>query len=207
MFDQQDDLPEIHGDGAKDPGSMIIVMNEKLSGQRIEIKADLVILMVNSEAREDAKALARITGLSVCGNGFFIEKHPKLDPVSTTTNGIFIVGSCQGPKNIPDSIAQARAAAARILGNIMNGTVHVEVTTSNVNEDFCCGCETCIAVCPYSAITFNSKKNVSIVNEILCKGCGTCVSACPTGAMRNKHFTDQQINSEIEGIMSMINEV
>jgi heterodisulfide reductase subunit A len=206
MFDQHDGLPFIRKSNSGEPADMIIEMNEKLSGERVELAVDMVILMVNMEARENARELARTAGLSLCGNQFYIEKHPKLDPVATTTNGVFIVGSCQGPKDIPDSISQARAAAARVLASIVKGTVHVEVTTSHVNEEICCGCETCIAVCPYSAITFNSELNISQVNEILCKGCGTCGSTCPTGAVRSRHFTDQQISSEIEGIMAMSHE-
>jgi heterodisulfide reductase subunit A len=139
----------------------------------------------------------------LCGNQFFIEKHPNLDPVATTTGGVFIVGGCQGPKDIPDSVAQAKAAAARILATISTGSVPVEVTTACVNEKLCCGCQTCVSVCPYTAISFNIEKKASEVNEVLCKGCGTCGAACPAGAITSKHFTDLQIISEIEGIMSM----
>jgi len=122
--------------------------------------------------------------------------------VPTTTDGVYVVGSCQSPKDIPDSISQARAAAARILAAIKFGTVEVEVTTAVVNEDLCCGCQTCISVCPYTAISYNEEEKVSVVNEVLCKGCGTCGSSCPTGAIRCRHFTDQQILSQIEGILS-----
>jgi heterodisulfide reductase subunit A len=139
----------------------------------------------------------------MCGNDFFIEKHPKLDPVATTTDGVYIVGSCQAPKDIPESIAQARAAVSRVLAGISVGQVQVEVTTAEVNEEICCGCQTCVKVCPYTAISFDEEKGVSVVNEILCKGCGTCGSACPSGAIRSKHFTDQQIISQIEGLMSL----
>ena len=93
------------------------------------------------------------------------------------------MGSCQGPKDIPDSVAQAGAAASRILATIAQGEVEVEVTTAVVNEDLCCGCQTCIKVCPYSAVSFDEEKKVSTVNEVLCKGCGTCGSTCPTGAI------------------------
>ena len=169
----------------------------RLSGETIEVPADMIILMVGMEAHEDAKYVAHSVGVSMCGNQFFIEKHPKLDPVATTTDGVYIVGSCQGPKDIPDSVAQARAATARILATISRGKVEVEVTTAVVNEDICCGCQTCIKVCPYTAIHFDEEKKVSVVNEILCKGCGTCGSACPTGAIRSRHFTDLQILSQI----------
>jgi heterodisulfide reductase subunit A len=202
MFDQQNDQPKIKQAKGKDY-SMLIELNEKLSGEAIEVPADMVILMTGMEAHANTKEIAHSVGISMDGNAFYIEKHPKLDPVATTTNGVYIVGGCQGPKDIPDSVSQARAAAARIMGIMAKGSVTVEVTTACVNEDVCCGCQTCIKVCPYTAISFNDEKRVSVVNEILCKGCGTCGSACPTGAIRSRHFTDQQIISEIEGLMSM----
>ncbi len=202
MFDQQKDLPVIIEAKADDSCKMVIEMNEKLSGERIEIPADLVILMVGLEAQDDAKELARSVGISMCGNSFFMEKHPKLDPVATTTSGVYVVGNCQAPKEIPDAISQAKAATARIMATIKQGKVEVEVITAEVNEDICCGCKTCIQVCPYTAITFDEDNNVSVVNEAICKGCGTCGSACPTGAIRSRHFTDNQILSQIKGLMS-----
>lgn len=203
MYDQQEKLPVIRQADRTDDCNMIIEMNEKLSGESIEVPVDMVILMVNMEAHENVKEVVHAIGVSLCGNQFFIEKHPKLDPVATTTGGVYIVGTCQGPKDIPDSVAQARAAAARILATIAYGSVQVEVTTANINEKLCCGCQTCIKVCPYSAISYNEIKKSSEVNEVLCKGCGTCGSACPAGAINSKHFTDRQIMSEIEGIMLM----
>lgn len=203
MFDQQEELPQIIR--SVDPGDppMLIFFREKISGLGLEIPADLVILMVGMEAHEDVKDVAHAVGISVCQNQFFIEKHPKLDPVATTTSGVYIVGNCQGPKGIPDAVSQAKAAAARVLATINQGSVHVEVTTAQVNEEICCGCQTCITVCPYQAIHYDLEKRVSVVNEVLCKGCGTCGSACPTGAIRSKHFTDQQILSQIIGLMQM----
>ncbi len=203
MYDQQKKLPVINQADRSDNCNMIIEMDELLSGQSIEVPVDMVILMVNMEAQENVKQVVRAIGVSLCGNQFFIEKHPKLDPVATTTGGVYIIGTCQGPKDIPDSVAQARAAAARILGAIAQGSVPIEVTTASVNELLCCGCQTCIGVCPYKAISYDENNKVSIVNEILCKGCGTCGSACPAGAIISKHFTDLQILSEIEGVMSM----
>ena len=202
MFDKED-LPSVKKADAGDTCEMLVEMNEVLSGEAIEVPADLVILMVGAEAHENAKDVAHAVGVSMCGNDFFIEKHPKLDPVATTTDGVYIVGSCQGPKDIPDSIAQAQAAASRILASISQKEVEVEVTTAVVNEDICCGCQTCIKVCPYGAVSYDEEKKVSVVNEILCKGCGTCGSTCPTGAIRSRHFTDQQILSQIEGLMTM----
>lgn len=203
MFDQENELPRVIEAERSDHCDMLIELNEKLSGKSVLIPADLIILMVGLEARPDVKQISHATGLSICNNGFYIEKHPKLDPVATTTYGVFIAGACQAPKDIPESVSQAKAAAARILATIARGSVEVEATTSCVNEDICCGCQTCIKVCPYSAISFKEEKKVSFVNEILCKGCGTCGSACPTGAIKCKHFTDMEIFSEIEGLLNL----
>jgi len=201
MFDQENNLPKITKAQDNDTAEMLITMHEKLSGEDIEIPADLVILMTGMEARQDAKEIARLTGVSLCGNDFYIEKHPKLDPVATTTDGVYIVGSCQSPKDIPESITQAKAAAARVLASIAVGNIEVEVTTAHIDEEVCCGCQTCIMVCPYTAIHFDEEKRVSVVNEALCKGCGTCGSTCPTGAIESRHFTDKQILSQIEGLL------
>lgn len=202
MYDQKNNLPVIKKAKAGDNCEMLIEMNERLSGEDIEVPADLVILMVGMEGREDAKQISHTVGVSLCGNEFYIEKHPKLDPVATTTDGVYVVGSCQAPKDIPDSVSQARAATARILATIARGSVEVEVTTAFINEKICCGCQFCIKVCPYTAISFDEENNVSVVNEVLCKGCGTCGSACPSGAITSKHFTDKQILSQIEGLLA-----
>jgi heterodisulfide reductase subunit A len=203
MFDNHKTLPKIKTADSSDNCNLLIEVDELLSNEALEVPADLVVLMVAMEAQEDAKKISHDVGISMCGNNFFIERHPKLDPFATTTAGVYLAGTCQSPKDIPDSVAQANATAARILASIIKGSVEVEVTTAEVNEDVCCGCQTCINVCPYTAIVFDKEKNVSVVNSILCKGCGTCGSACPTGAIKSHHFTDQQILSQIEGLMQM----
>lgn len=201
MFDQHNGLPVIRKGNRDEYQNLVVEVAEKLTGENVLVPADLIILMVAMEAQEDSRRVAHITGTAMCGSSFFIEKHPKLDPVATTTEGVFIVGSCQAPKDIPNTVAQARAATARILANISLGKMNVEVTTAVVNEEICCGCQTCIGVCPYGAISYDRELMVSRVNEILCKGCGTCSSSCPTGAVRSRHFTDQQILSEIKELI------
>lgn len=206
-YDQHNGLPLIRPENGQNNGPMIVEFQEKLSKELIEVPADLVILMVALEAQKDAKNIAHAAGISMCGNEFYMEKHPKLDPVATTSDGVYVVGNCQSPKSIPDSVAQAKAAAARVLATIHTGKVEVDVITAAVNEDICCGCQTCVSVCPYKAISYNAEKGVSEVNEILCKGCGTCGSTCPTGAIRSRHFTDQQILSQIQGLLSKPDEL
>ncbi len=188
-----------------DPGDdceMLIEVDEKLSGERIEIPADLVILMVGMEARPDASEVARLVNISHDKDGWFIESHPKLDPVATTTDGIYIAGTCAAPKDIPDSVAQARAAAGRILAKIAKGKIEIDGVFAEVDEERCSGCRTCVELCPYSAIEFDATKKRSHVIPAACKACGACVAACPSGVIKGRHFTDQQIVAQIEGILA-----
>jgi heterodisulfide reductase subunit A len=135
-------------------------------------------------------------------DGWFIESHPKLDPVATTTDGIYIAGACQFPKDIPDSVAQARAAAARILARTARGTIEVDAVFAEIDEERCSGCRICGELCPYSAIEFDDEKRRSRVISAMCKACGTCVAACPSAAIAARHFTDAQIFAEIEGVLA-----
>ena len=182
---------------------MLIEVNEKLSGETIEIPADLVILMVGMEARvNDSEEVAHLVNISRDKDGWFIESHPKLDPVATTTDGIFIAGACQAPKDIPDSVAQARAAAGRILGRIAKGRLEIDAVFAEVDEERCSGCRMCGTICPYTAIEYNTGTKRSHVISAICKACGACVAACPSGAIKARHFTDEQIFAEIEGVIA-----
>jgi heterodisulfide reductase subunit A2 len=193
--------PVIRKADPKDDCEMLIEVNEKLSGEVIEIPADLVILMVGMESREDAAQIARLVNISQDKDGWFIESHPKLDPVATTTDGIYIAGTCVAPKDIPDTVAQARAAAARILGKIARGKIEVDAVYAEVDETRCSGCRMCNELCPYSAIEFDEEKRRSKVISAVCKACGCCVASCPSGAIKGRHFTDQQIFAQIEGVL------
>jgi heterodisulfide reductase subunit A len=197
---EKDDRPVIHKASPKDDCEMLIEVNEKLSGELIEIPADLVVLMVGMEARDDSHEIARIVNISQDKEGWFIESHPKLEPVATTTDGIFIAGTCVAPKDIPDSVAQARAAAARILARIAKGRIEVDALYSEVNEELCSGCRLCNTLCPYSAIEFNEDKRKSNVISALCKGCGVCVASCPSSAIKGRHFTDQQVLAQVDAL-------
>ncbi|MBN1416162.1 MAG: CoB--CoM heterodisulfide reductase iron-sulfur subunit A family protein [Bacteroidales bacterium] len=197
---EKDDRPVIHKASPKDDCEMLIEVNEKLSGEIIEIPADLVILMVGMEAREDSHEIARIVNISQDKDGWFIESHPKLEPVATTTDGIFIAGTCVAPKDIPDTVAQARAAAARVLARIAKGKIEVDAVYSEVIEDKCSGCRFCNQLCPYSAIEFDEEKGRSYIISALCKACGVCVAACPSSAIKGRHFTDKQVLAQIDGL-------
>jgi len=182
-------------------GRLIVRCEDTLASEIRRIPVDMVVLCPAIEAREDAKEFGAKFGLGCTADGFYLEKHPKLAPIETASDGIFLAGACQGPKDIPDSVAQGGAAGASALSLIDRGTVEVESATAHVVDERCSGCKICNELCPYTAIEFDVEKGVSVVNEVLCKGCGTCVSACPSGAIIGKHFTDKQILAEIEGVL------
>jgi len=185
----------------EEQGKLVVVAEDSLMSAMIRVSVDMVILSTALEARSDAEDVARLFNISRSADGFFLERHPKLDPVATTTDGTFVVGCAQGPKDIPDTVAQASAAAARTLAMISKGEVEIEAATAVIDEELCSGCKICNPLCPFSAISFDEEKEVSQVNEALCKGCGVCVAACPSGAIIGKHFTTGQIMAEIEGVL------
>ena len=185
----------------EEKGKLIVLCEDTLVGRKRRIPVDMVVLSTALEPRSDAGAIAKMFSISRSADGFFLEKHPKLDPVATSTDGVFIAGCCQGPKDIPDTVAQAAAAAARVLSVISKGKVELEATTSVVDDKLCSGCKTCLDLCPYKAIIFDDVKKLANINEALCKGCGTCAAACPAGAIVSKHFTTEQILAQVEGVL------
>jgi len=185
----------------EEEGKLIVICEDTLVRRKRRIPVDMVIMSCALEPRADADQIAKTFSLSRKADGFFLEKHPKLDPVATMTDGIFIVGCCQSPKDIPDTVAQASAAASRALAMISKGRVEVEAAIAVVDEELCAGCKICVDLCPYKAISFDEEKKVSRINEAVCKGCGVCVAACPSGAITGKHFTTEQIMAEIEGVL------
>lgn len=189
------------GRSKQDEGSLLIRCEDTLLKKFREIPVDMVILCNALEPQPDADKIQRLFSLSISQDGFFLEKHPKLDPTATSTDGIFIAGCCQGPKDIPDTVAQASSAAARILANINKGKVEIEPIQAYIDPELCAGCRLCNDLCPYGAISFDTEEHISKVNDTLCKGCGTCVASCPSSAAKAKHFTDEQIFAEIEGIL------
>ena len=185
----------------QEDGELIVQVEDTLADCQRRVPVDMVILSTALEPRSDAEEVARLFSLNRSADGFFLEKHPKLDPVATMNDGVFVVGCCQSPKDIPSTVAQASAAAARVLAEISAGAIEIEAATAAIDEELCSGCKICEDLCPYKAISFDEEKEVCRVNEALCKGCGTCVAACPSGAITGKHFTAEQIIAEIEGIL------
>jgi heterodisulfide reductase subunit A len=184
-----------------DRGRLIITAEDPDNGKVTQVFADMVILCTAIEPQQDADKLAHIFSVSLKADGFLLERHPKLDPVATRTDGIYVAGCCLGPKDIPDTVSQASAAAAKVLAVITKGKVELEASTAVIDEARCSGCRICNFLCPYSAISFDDEKKVSNINEAVCKGCGTCVAACPSRAITHRHFTTEEIMAEIEGVL------
>ena len=180
---------------------LYVKCEDTLLGMPRELPVDMVILSVGLEPAEDATEVARIFKITSKADGFFMEKHPKLAPVDTLSDGIFIAGCAQGPKDIPDSVAQGAAAAAAAVSLIDMGEVTLEPITSVVDEDVCTGCKTCLLVCPYGSITRDEEKGVAVINDALCKACGCCVAACPSGSITQRGFDDTQIEAELAALL------
>ncbi len=187
----------------EDEGKLLIRCEDTLIGKFREIPVDMVVLCNAIEPRKDVDTVRKLFSMSKSPDGFFLERHPKLDPTSTTTDGVYIAGCAQGPKDIPDTVAQASSAAARILSLIAKAEVEIDPIRASVQDEYCSGCKVCNNLCPYTAISFIDDKKISYVNEALCKGCGTCVAACPSGAMTGSGFTDKQIYAELEGLLEI----
>ncbi len=195
------DRPE----SVNEEGKLMVLAEDTLLGERIRVPVDMVVLCTAMEARKDARDVGRILGINQGADGFFLEEHPKLGPLSTATDGVFIAGACQGPRDIPDTVAQASGAAAKSLQLACRGDVTVSSTVSFIDPDICAGCKTCIGLCPYTAIGFDERRGVSVVNEALCKGCGSCSGFCPSGAAQVRHFNEKQLFAELSGVLDSVN--
>ncbi len=185
----------------EEEGRLVVQVEDTLIGQQRRIPLDMVILSAGLEPRHDAKQVAKMFGISCSADGWYIEKHPKLDPIATMTEGIYIAGVVQGPKDIPASVAQGAAAAARVMGRIQQKEIALEPVRASIDETRCSGCRICNNMCPFNAILYHADKAVSEVNPALCQGCGTCVAACPAGAISGTVFSDQQVLSQLEGLL------
>jgi heterodisulfide reductase subunit A len=185
----------------EEEGKLIIQVEDTLIGKQRRIPVDMVILSSGMQARHDSKDVAKLFGISCSADNWYIERHPKLDPVATMTDGIYIAGCVQGPKDIPASVVQGAAAAARVLGKIQQKEIALEPVRATINEDQCSGCRICNNLCPFNAILFHEDKMVSEVNLALCQGCGTCVAGCPAGAISGTGFSNDQILSQIDGLL------
>jgi heterodisulfide reductase subunit A len=169
-------------------------------GRMVQADVDMVVLSTAIEAPHDADQVAALFGLSRSEDGFFAEAHPKMRPVETNTEGVFLAGTAQGPRDVPDTVAHAGAAASMALSLLDKGEVTISPTVSHVLTRYCTGCGKCVVVCPYTAISLGEDGKAS-VNAALCKGCGSCAAACPSDAITLLHFTDDQIVGQIMGVL------
>jgi heterodisulfide reductase subunit A2 len=186
-------------------GERVVVRAEDtLLGEPVEVEADLVVLAVGMTPRADTDAVAGLLKLARSADGFFLEAHPKLRPVDTALAGLYLAGACQGPKDISETVSQARAAAAAALILLMRGQVPVEAATSFVEEELCAGCGQCAEVCSFSALSLHPVRNVMTVNPVLCQGCGACAATCPSGAINVHHFTFEQFMAQIEALSAEV---
>jgi len=186
----------------EEQGKLIAIAEDTLLGQRLRVPVDMVVLCTAIEARSNALEVGRIFGVNQGADGFFLEEHPKLGPLNTATDGVFLAGCCQKPMDIPDTVSQASGAAAKALALATRGWVEVPPTISWIDPDVCVGCQMCIDLCPYGAIAFNPRLGVSEVNPAMCKGCGSCSGFCPSGAAGSRHFKSKQVFAEIDGILN-----
>jgi heterodisulfide reductase subunit A len=176
---------------------------DTLLGAQVEVEADLVVLAVGGEASHQAPSLAEKLRISYDSYGFFMEGHPKLRPVETNTAGVFLAGSCQGLKDIPSSVSQGSAAAAKVLGLLSRDMLESDPQTAAVDIKRCIGCGKCIGVCPFGAIREMDLRGQikAEVLEAVCQGCGLCNATCPQGAIQLSHFTDNQVLAEVEALL------
>ena len=192
-------------------GKLKVQASDLLANEQIHIDADMVILAAAIEPDKSARPLATMLTASMDTNDFFTEAHPKLRPVESPTAGIFLSGACQGPKDIPETVAQASAAAGKVLGLLAKDQLTCNPCVAQPDELMCNGCSSCEKVCPYGAITYSDKefrgpnrttllRRVASVNPAVCQGCGACTVACPSGAMDLKGFSNKQIMAEVDAI-------
>jgi heterodisulfide reductase subunit A len=179
---------------------LLVLAEDTLLGRPLQVEVDMVVLGTAVEPRRGTAELARMFRVPLGGDGFFLEAHPKLRPVETQSAGIFVVGCCQGPRDIPDSVAQASAGAARALTLLSSGEVRLEAATASVDRESCRGCGLCVQACAYGAISMVEGEGRAEVNPALCRGCGNCASQCLSGALQVANWEDDIILCQIEAL-------
>lgn len=193
-------------------GTLDVQGSDLILNKQVHIKADMVVLAASIEADKSARPLATMLTTSMDNNDFFLEAHAKLRPVESPTAGIFLAGCCQGPKDIPETVAQSSGAAAKAICLLVKDKLKNDPCTAQPDENACNGCGQCANVCPYGAISYVDKdfrgpnrttitRNVSQVNSAMCHGCGACTVACPSGAMDLKGFSNKQILAEVDSVL------
>ena len=177
----------------KDGDKVVVWGSDTLTGKKIEISADMVVLAMAAVPNESIEELAKKLRISTDEHGWLTEAHPKLRPLETLTAGIFLAGSAQGPKDIPESVSQASGAAGKVITLFSGEGLSHDPMIAFVDEEICVGCGNCVSICAYGAAELDEKKGVSRINEAICEGCGACAAGCPSGAMQHKNYTKKQI--------------
>ncbi|MBN2543325.1 4Fe-4S binding protein [bacterium] len=199
---EEDNVLYIRGKVSKiyknEKDNLVVMGADTLSGNQIEIECELVVLSMAVRPKEGTNDLVNKLKIQADANGFLTEAHPKLRPVETLTGGFFLAGAAQAPKDIPDTVAQASGAAAKVVSMFSEAEIHKEPVIAAVDAELCSGCQMCIPLCPYDAREFDEKNKIAVVNEGLCEGCGCCISACPSGACQQRNLNDTQILSMIK---------
>ena len=192
---------EIHLDAN---GSLYFDVFDKGTNRLFQIRPDLVVLANGLVPNSDLGKISALFHVSRSPDGFLLEAHPKLRPLESVMSGIFLAGTCQGPKDIPDSVAQASGAAAKAIDLLASGEIELEPLKAVVDEDLCSGCRLCEPVCPFIAIEMKTEnvegteKLRAEVIEAMCQGCGLCVATCPTSAIKMRHYTDEQVLAQVQ---------
>jgi heterodisulfide reductase subunit A len=185
----------------KEGDKLIVWGVDTLTGKKVEVEADMVVLAMAMVKADGVQDLLKKLKISTDIHGFLAEAHPKLRPVESLNAGFYLAGCALGPKDIPETVAQASAAAAKVGDLFAQKELLHEPTTVPVNDELCSGCGICITMCPYSARTLDPARGVVVVNEILCEGCGACAAACPSGAAQQRNTTDDQIFAMLRAML------
>ncbi len=196
-------LRGLPGEIEEDPATRNLrVVVENTNGGGVDFhEFDMIVLSTGVIPQKDSAVIRKLLTLSKTSDGFLMEAHPRLKPVDAPTRGVFLAGCAESPKDIKDSVAQAGAAASHANILLNAGHISIEAVTSVIDDSMCNGCELCIDVCPYHAIQSNGKKSPPTIITAACAGCGNCGAACPTGSITMRHFTDMQIEAQIDAIL------
>ena len=190
----------------KQDGSLYFDVYDSSTSKLLAINTDLVVLANGLVPSQDFGKLQTMFRVSRSPDGFFLEAHPKLRPLETTTKGIFLAGTCQGPKDIPDTVAQASGAAAKAAELLATGEIEIEPLIAIVDDELCSGCGICKAICAYDAIEIKTaddeEKPKAKIIEAMCQGCGSCASACPVNAIKMQCYEDEQILAQIHNALA-----
>jgi heterodisulfide reductase subunit A len=185
----------------KEGDKLIVWGADTLTGKKVEVEADMVVLAMAMVKADGVQDLLRRLKIATDIHGFLAEAHPKLRPVESLNAGFFLAGCAQGPKDIPETVTQASAAAAKVGDLFSQSELVHEPITVPVDEEKCSGCGICISMCPYDARSLDKERGVATVNEVLCEGCGACAAACPSGAAQQRNQTDEQIFAMVSAMM------